>query len=131
MSLCRFSCMNHSSDLYIYQDNRGDYTYTVHVATNRLKSSPPECLMTSKAFNRVKLARDKQRRDFFESVERESINHSLAGAMIEVDSPEELLQKLSHLKECGFKYPDYVEDAINCDIEERDLEGSRRKEAIA
>ena len=108
MSLCRFSSDNWKCDLYIYYDCAGGIT--IHVAENRHKGDIPELPDLLKVREEGFAKAHKIQMDYLQGVELVPIGLKEDGETFNVLSIKEFHKKLTHLRELGYNFPDYLFD---------------------
>lgn len=118
MSLCRWSSMNWSCDLYIYEGVDGNFH--THVAGNRIVGKIPEVdnsifhpdVYTEELGKIWAMQRDAQE-EFLDNCKREDITLPFAGEYF-IDSRESLIERLQLLKELGYNFPDITLEDLEC-----------------
>lgn len=116
MALCRWSSMNWSCDLYIYEGCDGQWH--THVASNRIIGSVPE--VDNKIFHKDIYTEDlgkiwteqhEAQTAFLDSCERKPIGLKYDGQSF-VDDKETLLSRLQILKGEGYNFPQITEEDL-------------------
>jgi hypothetical protein len=116
MSICRWSSMNFTCDLYCYESEHSGYV--THVANQRvignvpkvdytlftLENNTPE--NTDKFFEQYKA-----QMAFISTAERKPIGLKYDGQTF-YDDKESLLSRLSMLREEGYKFPEITEEDL-------------------
>ena len=134
MSYCRWSSNNFRCDLYCYESEEG---FMTHVASNRVVGDIPEASLdflrdpngssSEVVMDRLtnydakwkKYIEDyKAQMKFLETAEREPIGLPYDGESYCDKTLEEFLQRLLHLRETGYIFPDYVLEAVREEMEE-------------
>lgn len=122
MSYCRWSTNDFQCDLYIFDVG---YGISINIAGNRVKFSEP--LPEKVAFDIENLGpytdRDREVSRIVQNSERENINLPYAGEAF-VLSPEETINFLHELRELGYRFPDYVIETIQEEIDEEESRDS-------
>lgn len=116
MALCRWSSMNWSCDLYIYEGCDGQWH--THVAGNRIVGVVPEVDNTifhkdvyTEELGKIWAEQHKAQMSFLESCERKPIGLKYDGQSF-VDDKETLLSRLQMLKGEGYNFPEITEEDI-------------------
>lgn len=116
MALCRWSSMNWSCDLYIYEGERN--TYYTHVASNRIISPVPKVDNTiflpdvyTEELGELWAEQHKAQMSFLESCKRKRIGLKYDGERF-VDDKESLLGRLQILKDEGYNFPEITEEDL-------------------
>jgi|GEM_PF-1358293 len=134
MSYCRWSSNNFGCDLYCYESEEG---FMTHIAANRVVGDIPEASLaflqeepddaSELVMDRLTNYNDKWKKffedhqaqmDFLETAEREPIGLPYDGESYCDKSLGEFLQRLLHLRETGYIFPDYVLEAVREEMEE-------------
>ncbi len=97
MSYCRWSSDNFKCDLYCYEYVYGGYV--THVAGRRLINHTPL-----------------EERDILLDYEDIKLPH--AGEVFNDETLEDFLERLIYLRGLGYKFPDYVIEAVKQEIDE-------------
>lgn len=115
MALCRWSSMNWSCDLYIYE---GEGTYYTHVASNRIIGPVPKVDNTiflpdvyTEELGELWAEQHKAQMSFLESCKRKRIGLKYDGERF-VDDKETLLSRLQILKDEGYNFPEITEEDL-------------------
>lgn len=122
MAYCRFSSMNDQCDLYIYDDVDGGLT--IHVASQRrqLPEDYPNHPLEDFAHQRITTTEFgailKKRAEILEAAPSLPIGLSRDGQSYSNIGYEEGLALVKSLREEGYVFPDFVEDAIRENIED-------------
>jgi len=124
MSYCRWSTDNFGCDLYCYEDVAGGYT--THVAGNRIVGDVPKIGEFPLTWN------DEEREEyekrclaqmrFLQTCERKPIGLPYDGQSFNDSDLESFLERLLHLREVGYKFPDRVIDAVKEELNEQTKE---------
>lgn len=116
MALCRWSSMNWSCDLYIYEGCDGQWH--THVAGNRIVGVVPEVDNTifhkdvyTGELGKIWTEQHKAQMSFLESCERKPIGLKYDGESF-VDDKETLLSRLQMLKGEGYNFPEITEEDL-------------------
>ena len=116
MSLCRWSSMNWSCDLYIYEGCDGKWH--THVAHNRIMGDIPQVDNTvfmkdiyTEELGKIWMEQNKVQMTFLESCERKPIGLKYDGQSF-VDDKETLLGRLKILKDEGYNFPHITEEDL-------------------
>lgn len=113
MSYCRWSSDDFSCDLYCYQDSGG---YSTHVAAHRAvykEPLPPDIELSSEpAIIDAWVNRHQHVMEMLKNADRVDIGLPYDGQSFHDSDLGEFLQRLRHLKEVGYKFPDYVIEAV-------------------
>jgi hypothetical protein len=119
MSYCRWSSDNFRCELYCYEDVRGGFT--THVAGNKVLGDIPEedwAGFIAKRISAEEFAKQhKAQMDYLDSAERAPIGLPYDGKSFNDPDLESFLARLLHLREVGYKFPDYVLDSVRGEIE--------------
>lgn len=124
MSLCRWSCDSYRCDLYVYEGQDG---YVTHVASGRYVDPPvpspyewDECkrLLAEEAGGGAWQRAVTAFHAALEACAIEPIDLPHAGASFYDPDARSLRQRLTDLRELGYRFPDYVMDAVEEDINE-------------
>ncbi len=112
MSYCRWSSDNFKCDLYCYEDVSGGFTTCI--AGNRIKGNIP--ILPKLTSETVKdgsyLTAYKEQMAFLETAEREKIDLPHANETFNDPDLESFLERLIHLREIGYNFPDYVIESV-------------------
>lgn len=113
MSYCRFSTDNFGCDLYVYASAEG---WTTHLAGNRIVGTVPELpgLDDPAAYMEAM----KVQSAFIQAAERVPIGLMYAGQTFYDDELGALLQRLLDLREIGYRFPEYVIEAVKEEMAE-------------
>lgn len=118
MSLCRWSSMNWSCDLYIYQGVDGNFH--THVAGRRILGEVPKVDNSifhpdvyTEELGKIWSIQHQAQMDFLECCKREKINLAFAGEYF-VDSGESLIERLQVLREIGYNFPEITLEDLEC-----------------
>lgn len=116
MSLCRWSSMNWSCDLYIYEGESN--TYYTHVASNRIIGPIPEVDNSifhkdiyTEELGKIWTTQHNDQINFLESCKRKSIGLKYDGERF-VDNKETLLHRLQMLKDEGYNFPEITDEDL-------------------
>ncbi len=104
MSYCRFSSEGFTCDVYVYESAT---CYVCHVAGNRIKGKAPKYWwpdITEDEFTKAYA----EYSTFMDNVEREPIDHEMAGETYEHNTPGEMATTLDTLRVEGLNIPPYV-----------------------
>lgn len=114
MALCRWSSMNWSCDLYIYEGCDGQWH--TYVASNRIVGNIPQVDNTifhkdvyTEKLGEIWTEQHKAQMTFLESCERKPIGLKYDGESF-VDDKEILLSRLQMLKGEGYNFPEITEE---------------------
>ena len=116
MSYCRFSSDNWRCELYCYEDTSGGWT--THVASNKVVGLIPvepdimDPLISAEEW----CAGHKKVMDFLETAERKLIGLAHDGERFNDATLEEFRDRLLHLRQVGYKFPDYVLESVDEEI---------------
>lgn len=113
MSICRWSSMDFTCDLYCYESEQG---YVTHVAASRVVGNIPKVdsslFLESTEGNFEKfLEQQRAQFDFLATAEREPIGLKYDGCTF-YDSKETFLSRLATLREDGYNFPDITEEGL-------------------
>lgn len=116
MALCRWSSMNWTCDLYIYEGCDGQWH--THVAGNRIVGIIPKVDNTifhkdvyTEKLGEIWTDQQKAQMAFLESCERKPIGLKYDGESF-VDDKETLLSRLQMLKDEGYNFPEITEEDL-------------------
>lgn len=116
MSLCRWSSMNWSCDLYIYEGCDGQWH--THVAGKRIVGDIPEVDSTifhkdvyTEELGKIWTEQHKTQMAFLESCERKPIGLKYDSQSF-VDDKESLISRLQILKDEGYNFPEISEEDL-------------------
>lgn len=114
MSYCRFSCMDFACDLYAYE---GPGEYVIHVANRRVAGDIPStpCIMSTSPEEYVKAHRAQM--DFLETARRDLIDLPHAGESFYEPDAEAFHARLVELRGLGYRFPAYVLDTVQAEID--------------
>lgn len=120
MSLCRWSSDNFNCDLYIYESVYGGYQ--INLATSKYKGEIPEVdysLLTKGCADWDKFNEQREiQSDYLAKFGTEPLKLKEVCQDKSVDTLEELLEEVLHLRECGYRFPDSliekIEGKIKC-----------------
>ena len=118
MSYCRWSSNNFGCDLYCYADCYGGYT--THVASNRIEGEVPDAplqLLVDGKVEEFTTAFNKQMA-FLEKCKRVKIGGPCDGQSFNDRTLEDFLARLLHLREAGYRFPDYVIESVKEEMAE-------------
>jgi hypothetical protein len=134
MSYCRWSSDNWKCDLYCYEEVSGGFT--THVASNRIVGEVPEASfallqknddlsvpeqvmrrLRNEAFKEWTEAQEKQSK-FLDTCKHKPIGLPYDGESFNDPDLESFLKRLLHLREVGYKFPDYVLEEVKEEIED-------------
>lgn len=118
MSYCRFSCDNFACMLYVYESDRG---YEVHVARSKCVGDIPKVPAFNdweKLGNEAVAEAYKKQSDFLESCERKDIGLPYDGQSFVEGTLEDLLARVTMLKDVGYHVPDFVFESIKDEMVE-------------
>lgn len=126
MSYCRWSSDNFKCDLYAYEDICGGYT--IHIAARRYKEGgrkpiPKACFNAEGSYKRGESAEaDRLWDEHWNSIDErtEEITLPFAGTTINLNTLEEMRDKMKELVAIGYKVPDYVFERIEDEIKENE-----------
>jgi hypothetical protein len=133
MSYCRWSSDNWHCDLYCYEDTDGGIT--THVADNRIVGDIPKANLYETLLDSEKVVdqvmdrlTERKIKDYMEAQQRQSkflrtCKHKKIGLPHDGETfndpdYESFLERLLHLREVGYKFPDYVIKTVKEDIED-------------
>lgn len=108
MSYCRFSDMNHTSDVYAYQDEIGFCIMLAQFRYNKTDNLPPMPKLGSPNFIKEYRQHDMALQKCKDEHGMVMINLPYAGETIHVGTLEAFKEKLLELREIGYKFPDWV-----------------------
>ena len=121
MSFCRWSSDNWHCDLYCY--HHVDGYYATEVAYRRIVGDIPEANMPGPGFTDEDWAEYvkayKTQMDFVRDAEKRKIGLDYDGCSFADATPEEWLGTLNLLRQVGYRFPDYVIEAAQEEINER------------
>ena len=116
MALCRWSSMNWSCDLYIYEGCDGQWH--THIAGNRIVGDIPEVDNTifhkhvyTEELGKTWTEQHKAQMAFLEACERKPIGLKYDSRSF-VDDKEGLLSRLQSLKDEGYNFPEITEEDL-------------------
>ncbi len=116
MSYCRWSSDNWQCDLYCYEDCYGGIT--TYMASNRIVGDIPEVpdILTTEPEVFVKAY--KKQLNWLEKAEREPIGLPYDGQRFNDRTYKSFLERLLHLRETGYNFPDYVIERVKEQIKD-------------
>lgn len=117
MSYCRWSTDDFQCDLYVYEHCGGGFT--THVAGNRVvydKPLPPAVPFQGNVD--AWFARHRAVMDAVEVASRTPVGLPHDGETFNDPTLVDLLARLIHLREAGYKFPDQVLDQVRAEIAE-------------
>jgi len=125
VSYCRFSCDGGLSDVYVYEDFA--HGYVTHVASQRRVSQPdlpyPYDLAVLAALGDDEAAHAKWKLDvdaYFAArniIPVEDLPAPHAGTCYRDDGLEDLMARLTELRDCGIHVPEHAFDTIRHELE--------------
>ena len=123
MSYCRWSCDNHKSDIYCYEDVSGGWT--IHVAGRRRIGDVPDVnwrLLLSGADNDVAewTRQNKAQQDALDKTDLVKIGLPYDGQSFNEPTLEKFRSRVVMLKEAGYHVPDWVIPVIDEEIAENE-----------
>ena len=104
MSYCRWSSDDFNCDLYCYAHCGGGYT--THVASNRIVGDIPP--LEPDIMSDEWMPKYQDQMGFLDGAERKNIGLPYDGESFNDPTLEEFLERLLHLREVGYNFPDYV-----------------------
>lgn len=110
MSYCRWSDDNWKCDLYCYEDVSGGFT--THVAGNRIKNDVPALPDILETPSDEWLKAYRKQHAFLGNAERVYIGLPHDGESFNDPDLESFLERVCHLREVGYIFPDYVVESI-------------------
>jgi len=117
MALCRWSSMNWSCDLYIYEGCDGQWH--THVAGNRILGDVPRLdspIPVNNAFTKEVINTWNEQYinqiKFLDSCERKPIGLKYDGQSFVDATTEDLLGRLFHLRHVGYNFPNFTEEDL-------------------
>lgn len=115
MSYCRWSSDDYQCDLYCYEDVMGGYT--IHVAAYRYIFKKP--LPSPIPLDNIEewLARNNEVDQIIKEADRTAIGLKFDGQTFNEKTPHDFLVRLLILRKAGYKFPDYVLDAVKEEID--------------
>lgn len=120
MSYCRFSSDDWRCELYCYGDVSGGIT--THVAGNKIVGEIPATDWKGFIAKRITpeefAAQHSAQMKWMETAERKPIGLPHDGESFNDPDLESFLARLLHLRELGYKFPDYVIESVREEIEE-------------
>ena len=118
MSYCRFSSDCFKCDVYCYYGFGGciEKGYIIHVAAKRVVNEIPPMPDTSLAWVDYKKLYD-ERDAALDLYPRAPIDLPFAGETFEYETLQEFRDKLTELKEIGYRIPEYIFNIIDEEIE--------------
>ena len=116
MSFCRWSSDNFKCDVYAYEHVDG--YFALHVASSKHVGDVPLLPDITKVSNDEWSKAHKIREDWLDTHEVESIGLSCDGDDYELDTIEDLLDKMLELRKIGYHVPDYTIENIREEIHE-------------
>jgi hypothetical protein len=118
MSYCRWSSDNFKCDLYVYEDCGG--FFSTSVATHRIVGDIPTIEFEKIHENPTLVAQQYEAQmNFLHSCQRIEIGLPYDGESFCDFTLEELRDRLLHLKETGYRFPESVLEKISAEIKER------------
>ena len=113
MSICRWSSMDWSCDLYCYESEQG---YVTHVTVNRtvgdIPKVDPSLFLDHTEENEQEFFRQhKAQMKFLETAERRPIGLKYDGQTF-YDDKETLLSRLEMLRAEGYRFPEITEEDL-------------------
>ena len=116
MSYCRFSSDDFACDLYCYEDVSGGWT--THVAGNRIVGDVPSIKGWHQMPPDEMAAAWEAQHKFLDACERQPIGLPHDGEMFNDPTLEDFRERLIYLRGVGYRFPDYVLEAVDEEIAE-------------
>jgi hypothetical protein len=115
MSYCNFGTDDHKCDIYAYE-NRGQWI--IHVAENRLVGKCPRVAPLGSVPAETFLMQTTACNAFLATAKRKRIGLPHDGDSMYLDDLEDFAATLAMLRAEGYRFPNYVFEAINAEMEE-------------
>lgn len=118
MSYCRWSSDNFKCDVYAYESCYGGFE--IHIASARYVGEIPEVdskLLNNKKQHKKFISQLNAQSEFLETCKTEEIKLKHSGENFNVDTVQELGEKLIELKKLGYHIPEYVFERISKEIQ--------------
>lgn len=115
MAYCRWSSMNYSCDLYVYEHVDGGWM--IHVAGNRVVGEIPPMLPLGEPDVDTWLKKHEEQMKFLQEAEREKIGGPSDQATYGCDTLEEVREHLTRLRSEGYVFPEDLMERIERDNE--------------
>lgn len=109
MALCRFSSDNHTSDVYVYESDRG---WVTNVAACRFDVEIPAVPDICAVSNEVFMDAYQRQRAVLDTATTSPIGGPHDGEDFVDDDEPALRARLAQLRDAGYRIPDYVFDAL-------------------
>lgn len=120
MSYCRWSSDDFRCDLYCYEDVSGGWT--THVAASRTVDDPPVAGEITGSMSDAEmatwLAAHKAQMAWLETAARRPVGGAHDGASFSDPTIEAFRARLTDLRVSGYRFPDYVIEAVDAEIAE-------------
>lgn len=121
MSYCRWSTDDFQCDLYCYEDCMGGWT--THVAASRIawtEPLPPEDgdIMGDEEQVKRWMQRHNKVMELVRTSPKQNIGLPYDGQTFNDEDLPSFLNRLQHLKEVGYQFPDFVIEAVKAEIAE-------------
>lgn len=116
MSYCRWSSDNGRCDLYCYEDVRGGWT--THVAAKKVVGTPPKVdwtLLRDQSSDKF-MDQYKAHLAWMKTAEMVPIGLPYDGQTFNDPTLEAFKQRLLHLREVGYRFPDDVLESVDEDL---------------
>ena len=124
MSICRWSSDNWQCDLYCYGDVSGGIT--THVAGNRIVGEVPEVPYILDVTPEEYFKAHKKQMDWLDKAKRKKIGLPHDSESFNDPDWESFLERLLHLREVGYNFPDYAIEgarlAMEAEVADKEIE---------